>query len=257
MARNVVHEEEEQVEQDVEVEGAEWTREEAAKFLHQSVMTVRRLESQGKLTPMRKAGTRGGRIVYAAAEVAALRGSPAVDVAADDELKAKELVAAAVSMAAQSADHAAFMLQLVQEPAKELLQMAMDENARLRERIQQLEVARVEAFDKMEEMRTKDHERQLEMMQWASRDERQRSILTLIMENAPVITQQIVASGQGPEMLGSLSSLAKSLTSDQVGRLMDILDNKQATALAKVLGSVNTTGKTVSTSDEAHSLLRE
>ena len=261
MSRKVVHELDSEVdEQELETpeQGAEWDRREAATFLGVSPMTVRRLEKEGRLTPRTKAGTRGGKIVYDAQEVAKLKGTPTLEVAEEDEMKAKDLVAAAVNLAQQSSDHAQMLLQLVEGPANELLKMALEENGALRARVSQLEEKRIEDFEKMEVLRGKQHERELELLRFGAKNERQTALMSVVIDNAPRLMNQIVASGQAPQMFESLTGLAKSLNPDQVMKLMGILDDDQQASLAKVLDTVNTSGETVKNKDkeEPHELLK-
>lgn len=260
MPKKVVHEqddvggEQDWVEPDP---GSEWDRREAAAFLGVSQMTVRRLEKEGKLTRIVKSGTRGGKIVYDAQEVSKLKGSPAVEVAEEDEMKARDLIAAAVSLVQQSSDHAQMLLQLVEVPSSQLLKMAIEENGALRARVAQLEEKRIEDFEKMEVLRGKQHERELELLRFGAKNERQTALMSVVIDNAPRLMNQIVASGQAPQMLESLGGLAKSLNPEQIIQLMGILDEKQQLSLSKVLDAVNTSGSTVDTKkEEPHDLLK-
>jgi len=235
-------------------------RREVSKKLGVSPATVRRWERENLLTGRRKPGTRGGKIVYDPEEVARLAESPAIDVADEDEMRAKDLVAATVAFASQSSAHAERLLQLVEEPANQLQRMLMEENRALRERIHQLEELRIQDFDKMEDMRSKQHQRELEQLQWASRDQRKTAMLNVVIENAPKLMNQIVASGGGPQMVQSLTGLAQSLRPDQIASLMGILDPDQAKKLGTVLDTVGTeTNAITSTSEEpkTHALLKE
>jgi hypothetical protein len=230
-----------------------WDRQEVASFLGVAPMSVRRLEKDGKLTGHVKPGTRGGKVVYDPEQVTALKGSPTVDVQQDEEVKGNDLVRAAVDLSRQNAEHAAFLLQLVQEPAGELLKMFMEENQQLRARIRELEVDRTEQFKLMEQMRSQQHERELEQMQWYANNERKDAMFKLVVDQAPRLTQQIVASGQAPQLLDSLSGLAKSLSAEQVSNLMGILNESQSMQLAKVLDAVKDEKQTA---DEPHALLK-
>lgn len=229
-------------------------RKQAAALLNVSLMTVRRLEKEGVLKAYVLPGTRGGKVVYDPGEVNAARGVT-TEVAEADEMNAQSLVQNAVLLSRQSGAHAERLLQLVEAPANALLEMALAENTALRARIHELEDDRINLFKVMEEARSKQHEREMDQMRLVMTNQRKDAILQLVVDNAPKLTQQMLVSGQGPQMLTSISDLAKSLSADQIGQLMGILDEKQAQTLATVLDTVGTS--TGETKDEPHALLKE
>lgn len=259
--RKPVQDDEQELEElEEELDGSEPTedwpdRKQVAMRLGVSQMTVRRLEKSGLLKPHKLPGSRGGKIVFNPDEVMGVNGS---DTPTIEEMSSQTLVQASVNLARQSGGHAERLLQLVEEPAAKLLEMALDENKSLRERLRQMEEDRIALFEMMEKARSQEHERQLEQLRWASADERKNVMLKFIVDNGPKLTQQIVASGQAPELLNSITGLAKSLSDEQVGSLMSILNPDQANALGNLLTAAGKQEKPVETTGhQTHSLLQE
>ncbi len=152
---------------------------EAARYLSVSAHTVRRMQERGELDGHKK----GGIWYFYVDELSTYK--------TGHEVSASDVASAAIDAMKASQDHAATVFEGSVEPTKILVNSLSNENKDLRMRNSQLERRLIDSFDMLEKMRTKAHERDMEIREFESKEKRKEQAFNAIKQYGPMIVASL------------------------------------------------------------------
>jgi hypothetical protein len=226
---------------------ARWlTRQDVARTLEISLISVRRRQAAGQLT----GELVDGQWRFSPEEVDALAESleanrepkSASAAAADAGGEARALFGAAVSLARQAEAHNERLLALIEAPASRLLEQTTAETGELRKRVSELEQKHTALLEASQASLDRTHERQLQEQEQQAKLALRFEALEALKQWAPVLAGRILGNRGDKETANQVltEALLSSLSRDQLMNLFQsgILSDAQCATLASIVQNV-------------------